>query len=109
MNKLNSIRAEIKIINELKKMKSLRTAQIGLRQSLKEREEKNKALRAKITPLWADKTKDVEFRDLSIELVNGRKIVRATQIALRELKHGIRVSNKIYDRACRKASEKENA
>lgn len=93
-------------MNELKKMGELRIAQVGLRTTLKEREEQNKSIRAKITPIWDDKTKDEEVKSLSVELVKGRAVVRATQYALRELKHGMRMYNKVYDRKQRKIAAK---
>lgn len=93
-------------MNELKKMREIRIAQVGLRKTLKECEENNKSIRAKITPIWDDKSKDDEVKVLTSELVKGRCAVRATQYALRELKHGIRLYNKVYDRKQKKVAAK---
>lgn len=95
-------------MNELKKMGELRIAQVGLRKNLQNYEESNKAIRAKITPLWDDKTKDEEVSALANELKKGRAIVRSTQIALHEIKRNIRMCNKVYDRKQKKAAKAES-
>jgi hypothetical protein len=95
-------------MNELKIMNELRIAQVGLRKNLQKYEDNNKAVRAKITPLWDDKTKDEEVTELSKELTRGRSLVRAMQIALREIKHNIRTYNKVYDRKQKKLANTES-
>lgn len=84
---------------ELKKMRGARMAQITLRERLKAREESNKALRDKITPIWSlEKDKRTsELNELMLKLVNGRAMTRAYQNALRELKEDIKAYNKAYD------------
>ena len=78
-------------------MKILRLTQVSLRNALKEREELNKALRAKITPIWEDKSKDAEVSNLGKELNKGRNIVKAQQLALKNVKKCLRFTNKVYD------------
>jgi hypothetical protein len=78
-------------------MKILRLKQVSLRNALKEREELNKALRAKITPIWEDKSKDAEVSSLAKELNNGRNIVKAQQLALKNVKKCLRLTNQVYD------------
>lgn len=95
-------------MNELKKMGELRIAQVGLRKNLQKYEESNKVIRAKITPLWDDKTKDEEVSALAKELNKGRAVVRSTQIALHEIKRNLRMYNKVYDRKQKKAAKAES-
>ena len=80
-----------------KNMNVLRITQIDLRNALKKREEENKALRAKITPIWEDKTKDAEVSTLAKELTKGRSIVKAQQLALKNVKKCLRLTNQVYD------------
>ena len=94
-------------MNELKRMGELRIAQMGLRKNLQKYENNNKAIREKITPLWDDKAKDEEVSALARELTIGRAVVRSTQIALHELKHNMRMYNKVYDRKQRKTAKAE--
>jgi len=95
-------------MNELKRISELRLAQVCLRTNLQKQEDENKVLRAKITPLWDDKDKDEEVSVLAKKLKKGRAVVRSTQIALHEIKHGIRKYNKIYDRKQKKAAKVES-
>jgi len=82
---------------ELDRMREIRVEQKNIRISLKNREERNKELRAKITPLWEDKTKDDEVQGLSKELFKGREHVKNYQKALRQLKVELKEANRAYD------------
>ena len=85
--------------NELVKMRSIRTAQVEVRTSLKNREEANKAIRMVIAPIWtADKEKRTErLENLTKALVEGRAKVRDYQKLLREFKVNLRETNRSYD------------
>ena len=85
--------------NDLTTMRTIRTKQVEVRTSLKHREEANKALREKITPIWsADKEKRTEeFNKLTKALIEGREKVRGYQKDLRELKMEIKSVNRHYD------------
>lgn len=85
--------------NELVKMRSIRTAQVEVRTSLKNREEANKAIRVEIAPIWtADKEKRTErLENLTKALVEGRAKVRGYQKQLREYKGALKATNRAYD------------
>lgn len=83
--------------NELTKMREIRTKQRNIRISLKNREERNKELRDKITPIWTDKERDQEVQGLSKELFKGRERVRNYQKQLRGFKEDIKATNRAYD------------
>lgn len=85
--------------NELVKMRSIRTAQVEVRTSLKNREEANKAIRVEIAPIWtADKEKRTErLENLTKALVEGRAKVRDYQKQLREYKGALKATNRAYD------------
>lgn len=85
--------------NELVKMRSIRTAQVEVRTSLKNREEANKAIRVEIAPIWtADKEKRTErLENLTKALVEGRAKVRDYQKQLREYKGELKATNRAYD------------
>lgn len=85
--------------NELVKMRSIRTAQVEVRTSLKNREEANKAIRMEIAPIWtADKEKRTErLENLTKTLVEGRAKVRDYQKQLREYKGELKATNRAYD------------
>jgi hypothetical protein len=85
--------------NDLTTMRTIRTKQVEVRTSLKHREEANKALREKITPIWtAEKEKRTEeFNKLTKALIEGREKVRGYQKDLRELKMEIKSVNRHYD------------
>lgn len=85
--------------NELVKMRSIRTAQVEVRTSLKNREEANKAIRVEIAPIWtADKDKRTErLENLTKALVEGRAKVRDYQKQLREYKGELKATNRAYD------------
>ena len=80
-------------------MRTIRTKQVEVRTSLKHREEANKALREKITPIWtADKEKRTEALEmLTKSLVEGRAKVRDYQKQLTEFKHDLKATNRAYD------------
>lgn len=80
-------------------MRTIRTKQVEVRTSLKHREEANKALREKITPIWsADKEKRTEtLETLTKSLVEGRAKVREYQKQLCEFKHDLKATNRAYD------------
>lgn len=84
---------------ELEKMRSIRTAQVEVRTSLKNREEANKAIRVEIAPIWtADKEKRTErLENLTKALVEGRAKVRDYQKQLREYKGELKATNRAYD------------
>ena len=81
----------------LRKIRDLSLAQVAIRKSLKDNEENNKKIRASITKLWDDRSKDEEVSVLAKKLIVGRAKVRAYQYALRDLKLGKRHWNKCYD------------
>jgi hypothetical protein len=85
--------------NDLTTMRTIRTKQVEVRTSLKHREEANKAIREKITPIWtAEKEKRTEeFNKLTKALIEGREKVRDYQKDLRELKMEIKSVNRHYD------------
>lgn len=87
--------------NELVKMRSIRTAQVEVRTSLKNREETNKAIRMEIAPIWtADKEKRTErLETLTKALVDGRAKVREYQKDLKGLKAKLKETNREYDLA----------
>lgn len=84
---------------ELEKMRSIRTAQVEVRTSLKNREEANKAIRVEIAPIWtADKEKRTErLENLTKALIDGRTKVRDYQKQLREYKGELKATNRAYD------------
>jgi len=85
------------MVKELEKMREIRIQQQNIRISLKKREEQNKALRAKITPIWTDPCKEYEVYQLNKELIKGRARVRGYQKTLREFKVNLRETNRSYD------------
>ncbi len=84
---------------ELAKMRSIRTKQVEVRTSLKHREEVNKTLREKITPIWVlEKDKrTTELENYTKSLVEGRAKVREYQKQLGEFKHELKAANREYD------------
>lgn len=71
-----------------------------IRISLKVQEAKNKEYRTQISEGWSDRTRDKELETLHKQLAEGRKVVRAYQTALHELKVSRRSYNTIYDGIC---------
>ena len=84
-------------MGNLTKMRSISTAIVSLRESLKAQEKRNLKYRQCITELWDDKKKDDEVATLSANLAIGRAKVRATQTELHTLKHRLRYHNQRYD------------
>jgi len=84
---------------ELTKMRTIRTTQVEVRTSLKNREETNKAIRMEIEPIWTPNVEErsERLRKLSKALVEGRAKVRDYQKQLRELKHELKATNRAYD------------
>lgn len=84
---------------ELEKMRSLRIAQVEMRNSLSNREDANKAIRAEIAPIWtADKAQRSErLENLTKALIEGRAKVREYQKGLRNYKMEIKSVNRHYD------------
>ena len=82
---------------ELERMRDIRIEQRSVRASLQKREERNKELRAQITPIWTDREKDEQVQTLSKELFKGREKVRNYQKALRAFKVNLRETNRSYD------------
>ena len=78
-------------------MRSISTAIISLRVSLKNQEKRNLTYREKITKMWSDKKKDEEVAELSTMLTIGRAKVRATQHELNRLKKRLKYHNQRYD------------
>ena len=87
--------------NDLKTLRNIRIKQVEVRNSLKHREETNKAIRMEIHPIWtADKDKRTErLENLTKALVEGRGKVRGYQKELRDLKVQIKDTNRNYDLA----------
>ena len=87
--------------SSIKMMRLVRGAQVKVRTSLKNREEANKALRVRITPIWtADKEKRTEeLETLTKALVDGRAKVREYQKDLKGLKAKLKETNREYDLA----------
>jgi len=84
---------------ELAKMRTIRTKQVEVRTSLKNREDANKSLREKITPIWtADKEKRTpQLEALTKLLVEGRAKVVCYQMELHGLKCELKATNRAYD------------
>ena len=84
---------------EIAKMREIRIDQRELRVSLKNREEKNKELRQRITPIWTlEKEKRTEeLNKLTASLVEGRKKVRDYQSMLKNIKGQLKETNRAYD------------
>lgn len=82
---------------ELERMREIRIEQKNVRISLQKREERNKELRAQITPIWDNKEKDAQVQGLSKELFKGREHVKNYQSALRKFKLDLRETNRSYD------------
>lgn len=82
-------------------MREIRTRQVETRKALKNREEANKALRVKITPIWTlekdKRTKELET--LTNALIDGRARVRSYQRQLRVFKTDLKATNRDYDLA----------
>lgn len=76
--------------------KAINTIHVGL----KTQEAKNKEYRTQISEGWSDRTRDKELEALHKQLAEGRKVVRAYQTALHELKVSRRSYNTIYDGIC---------
>ena len=85
--------------SSIKMMRLVRGAQVKVRTSLKNREEANKALRVKITPIWTlEKEKRTEeLETLTKALVDGRAKVREYQKDLKGLKYKLKETNRDYD------------
>lgn len=83
--------------NELETMREIRIKQQNIRISLKKREEQNKELRSKITPIWTDPCKEYEVYQLSKELIKGRAKTKNYQKLLRDFKTNLRETNRSYD------------
>lgn len=85
--------------NEIAKMREIRTKRIEVRTALKHREDANKALRVKITPIWTlEKDKRTEeLEKLTKALVDGRAKVRDYQKQLRDFKGDLKAANREYD------------
>ena len=84
-------------MSNLTKMRSISTAIISLRESLKNQEKRNLTYRKKITDMWSDKKKDDEVASLSKELTLGRAKVRMAQSELHKLKARLKHHNRSYD------------
>lgn len=84
---------------ELTKMREIRTKQVEVRASLKNREEANKVLRMKITPIWVlEKEKRTpQLETLTKSLVEGRAKVNEYQKQLCEFKRDLKATNRAYD------------
>lgn len=80
-------------------MRSIRETQRIMRETLKNRETANKAIRAEITPIWtADREKrSKRLEELTNALIEGRAKVNKYQKDLRELKHELKSINRAYD------------
>ena len=78
-------------------MREIRIEQKNVRISLKKREEQNKSIRAKITPMWDNPTKEYEVYELSKELIKGRAKTKNYQKLLREFKVNLKETNRSYD------------
>lgn len=86
---------------ELERMRDIRIEQRSVRASLQKREERNKELRAQITPIWTDREKDEQVQTLSKELFKGRERVKEYQRTLKSFKINLRETNREYDLANR--------
>ena len=69
-------------MGNLTKMRSISTAIISLRESLKNQEKRNLTYRKKITDMWSDKKKEEEVATNAVILTIGRAKVRATQVTI---------------------------
>ena len=84
-------------MGNLTKMRSISTAIISLRESLKNQEKRNLTYRKKITDMWSDKKKEEEVATNAVMLTIGRAKVRATQAELHRLKRRLKYHNQRYD------------
>lgn len=84
-------------MGNLTKMRSISTAIVSLRDSLKAQEKRNLKYRQNITEMWSDKKKEDEVATLSLNLTIGRAKVRATQTELHRLKARLKYHNQRYD------------
>jgi hypothetical protein len=84
-------------MGNLTKMRSISTAIISLRESLKNQEKRNLTYRKKITDMWSDKKKEEEVATNAVMLTIGRAKVRATQAELHRLKGRLKYHNQRYD------------
>lgn len=84
-------------MGNLTKMRSISTAMISLRESLKNQEKRNLQYRKKITDMWSNKKKDDEVAALATMLTIGRTKVRAAQTELHRLKSRLKYHNQRYD------------
>ena len=84
---------------ELAKMRDIRIKQVEVRTSLKNREESNKVLRQRITPIWVmeKEKRTLELETLTKSLVEGRAKVNEYQKQLGEFKHELKAINRAYD------------
>jgi hypothetical protein len=84
---------------EFVQMRSIRETQRIMRETLKNRESTNKAIRAEITPIWtADREKrSKRLEELTNALIEGRAKVNKYQKDLRELKYELKSINRAYD------------
>lgn len=80
-------------------MREIRTKQVEVRTSLKNREEANKKLREQITPIWVlEKEKRTpQLETLTKSLVEGRVKVNEYQKQLRDFKGELKATNRAYD------------
>lgn len=85
--------------HELAKMRDIRIKQVEVRTSLKHREEANKSLREKITPIWVleKEKRTLELETYTKSLVEGRAKVNEYQKQLGEFKHELKAINRAYD------------
>ena len=84
-------------MGNLTKMRSISTAIISLRESLKNQEKRNLTYRKKITDMWSDIKKEEEVATNAVMLTIGRAKVRATQAELHRLKGRLKYHNQRYD------------
>lgn len=78
-------------------MKRCSEAMTVLRSNVKAQELLNSSVREQITAAWGDRTRDAELQTLHEKLTAGKKVVRACQTALHELKYARRMHNAVYD------------
>lgn len=84
-------------MGNLTKMRSISTAIVSLRESLKAQEQRNLKYRQGITDLWSDKKQEDKVALLSDNLAIGRAKVRAAQSELHRLKARLKYHNQRYD------------
>lgn len=96
---------------ELNNMRKLRIEREKFKALLKMHTKKSIRCREHITNLWEDKSKDLDVSIHSSYLLQERAAINDCQSKLRDIKKGIRESNRAYDltHKCKTSKQKKTA